>query len=82
MDNEQGHYEVNTIEEKTVSDYTGYNFDRIDELEVFEYWLLLRDAIIHKYMQSKEGVEYLENCWRMEQTEPDRQSLRKKMKKD
>lgn len=82
MDNEQGHYEVNTIEEKTVSDYTGYNFDRIDELEVFEYWLLLRDAIIHKYMQSKEGIEYLENCWRMEQTEPDRQSLRKKMKKD
>lgn len=82
MDNEQGHYEVNTIEEKTVGDYTGYNFDRIDELEVFEYWLLLRDAIIHKYMQSKEGIEYLENCWRMEQTEPDRQSLRKKMKKD
>jgi hypothetical protein len=29
-------------------------------------------------MQSSEGKEYLENCWRLEQTEPDRQGLRKK----
>ena len=33
-DSDDGHYEVNTIEEKIVSDYTGYNFDRIEELEV------------------------------------------------
>lgn len=77
---EKGHYEVNTIEEKIVSDYTGYNFDRIDELEVFEYWLLLRDAILYKYMQSEEGIKYLENCWRIEQTAPDREALREKMK--
>lgn len=79
-DSDNGHYEVNTIEEKIVSDYTGYNFDRVEELEVFEYWLLLRDAVIHKYLQTEEGREYLENCWTIEQTKPDRQSLREKMK--
>lgn len=81
-DNSKGHYEVNTIEEKIVSEYTGYNFDRIEDLEVFEYWLLLRDAIVHKYLQTQEGREYLEKCWILEQTKPDRQTLREKMKKD
>lgn len=79
-DSDEGHYEVNTIEEKIVSDYTGYNFDTIEELEVFEYWLLLRDSIVHKYLQTQEGREYLENCWILEQTQPDRQSLREIMK--
>lgn len=76
-----GHYEVNTIEEKIVCEYTGYNFDRIEELDVFEYWLLLRDAVVYNYMQTEEGREYLENCWRIEQTNPDRQTIRKKMQK-
>jgi len=78
---EEGHYEVNTIEEKIVSEYTGYNFDRIDELEVFEFWLLLRDAIIYRYMQTEEGRKYLDNCWRIEQTKPQREALRKKVGK-
>ncbi|OCB00396.1 hypothetical protein BGS1_15760 [Clostridium beijerinckii] len=82
MDSDEGHYEVNTIEEKTVSNYTGYDFDRVDELEVFQYWLLLRDAIVYKHLQTKEGREYLEKCWIMEQTKPDRQSLREKMGKN
>lgn len=79
---DKGHYEINTIEEKIVSEYTGYNFDRLDELTIFEYWLLLRDAVIYNYMQTDEGKEYLENCWRMEQTEPDRRTLREKMKRE
>ncbi len=82
MDSDEGHYEVNTIEEKTVSNYTGYDFDRVDELEVFQYWLLLRDAIVYKHLQTKEGSEYLEKCWIMEQTKPDRESLREKMGKN
>ncbi|WP_254306607.1 hypothetical protein [Clostridium sp. 001] len=49
---------------------------------MFEYWLLLRDAVIYNYKQTKEGREYLENCWRIEQTEPDRKSLREKMKEN
>jgi hypothetical protein len=30
-------------------------------------------------MQTSEGNEYLENCWRMEQTSPDRKALREKL---
>jgi hypothetical protein len=77
----EGHYSVNTIEEKVVCKYTGYDFDRLDELEVFEYWLLLRDAVIYNHMQSEEGNKYLENCWRMEQVNPDRKRIREKMEK-
>jgi hypothetical protein len=42
---------------------------------------LLRDAVIFNYMHTEEGNEYLENCWRMEQTVPDREALRKKVGK-
>ena len=49
---------------------------------IFEYWLLLRDAVVYNYMQTTEGNEYLENCWRMEQTEPNRKALREKMRKE
>lgn len=37
--------------------------------------------LLHKLMQTKEGREYLDNCWRMEQTKPDRKKLREKMRK-
>jgi len=48
-------------------------------MEVFEYWLLLRDAVIYNYMQTEQGREYLDNCFRMEQTEPNRQAIREQM---
>ena len=38
--------------------------------------MLLRDAFIYKQSQTKEGREYLEECWILEQTEPDREALR------
>lgn len=65
-----------------VSEYTGFNFILIEELEVFEFWLYLRDAVVYKYMQTEEGKKYLENCWRMEQTKPDRKAIRNKMKEN
>ncbi|AGK95410.1 hypothetical protein Clopa_0348 [Clostridium pasteurianum BC1] len=77
-DNE-GHYKVNTVEEKIVSEYTGYDFDRLGQLNIFEFWLLLRDAIIYNNSQTKAGREYLENCWSIDKTEPDRESIRRKM---
>lgn len=49
---------------------------------VFEYWLMLRDAVIHNYRQTEEGCKYLEKCWRMEQVRPDREGLRKKIRKE
>lgn len=46
---------------------------------VFEYWLLLRDAVVYNYMQTEEGREYLDKCWIMEQIRPDRKRLRDKL---
>ena len=43
---------------------------------MFEFWLLLRDSYIYKLKQSEEGMKYLDKCWILEQTKPDRQALR------
>ena len=81
-EDENGHYEINTIEEKLISKYTGLNFLQIEELDIIQYWCFLRDSIIYGYSQTEKGQEYLEKCWIMEQTKPDRESLRNKFKKD
>nr|DAL49724.1 MAG TPA_asm: hypothetical protein [Caudoviricetes sp.] len=44
--------------------------------------LLMRDAFIFKQSQTPAGREYLENCWRIEQTEPDRKALRRRFGKE
>ncbi|KIL06592.1 hypothetical protein SR42_15745 [Clostridium botulinum] len=80
-DENKGHYEINTIEEKLISEYTRLNFIQIDELNIIEFWAYLRDSIIYKYNQTEKGQEYLEKCWIMEQTQPDRESLRNRFKK-
>ena len=77
-DDDEGHYKLNYLEDKLVYDYTGFNFTQIEEMNVIEYWSLLRDAVIYKYMQTEEGEKYLERCWILEQTSPDRAKLRKK----
>ena len=64
-----------------MAEYTGYDFDRIEELTVFEFWSYLRDAAIYKWSQTDGGRAYMEKCRRMEQTEPDRKALRSKTKK-
>ncbi len=81
-DDSKGHYEINTIEEKLISEYTGLNFIQVDDLNIIEFWVYLRDALIYKYNQTEQGQEYLEKCWIMEQTKPDREGLRNKFKKD
>jgi len=48
------------------------------ELDIYEYWTLLRDAVIYKYMQTESGQEYLNRCWMLEQTKPDRRKLKEK----
>lgn len=76
------HYPVTTIGERLVSEYSGLNFVQIEDLPIDTYLLLMRDAFIYKQSQSEGGREYLNNCWRIEQTEPDKQALRKKFKKE
>lgn len=60
-----------------VSWYSGMNFDELMKLDCFTFKILLRDAYITKMRQTEEGREYLQNCWLIRQTEPDRAKLRR-----
>lgn len=75
------HYRLNTKGEKLVIDYLNITIFDVQEMPIDLYLYFLREANIHKLMQTKEGREYLDNCWRMEQTKPDRKKLREKMRK-
>ncbi len=65
-----------------VSEYTGLNFIEVGKLNYLQYLIWRRDAFIQWLSRSEAGQEYLDNAWRMEQTEPDRPSLRKKLGKE
>ena len=75
------HYRLNTKGEKLVIDYLNITIFDVQEMPIHLYLYFMREANIHKLMQTKEGREYLDNCWRMEQTKPDRKKLREKMRK-
>ena len=63
---------------KLVSDYTRMDFNQVIELDCVTYKILAKDAFVDKLGQTEEGREYLENCWILTQTKPDREKLRKK----
>lgn len=65
------------MENKIISDYTGFNFYEVGELDVVTYYTYLRDAFIYNCSQTEKGQEYLENAWYLEQTDCDREGLRK-----
>lgn len=44
--------------------------------------MLKRDAFIYNMNQSKEGKEYLNNAWRLNETAPDKKSLREAFGKE
>ncbi len=46
------------------------------KLDCYTYRVLLKDAFVHKMSQSKEGQEYLETAWILQQTTPNREKLR------
>lgn len=54
----------------------------VGELCYYDYLVLLRDAIIYTLQGKEKGREYLEKCWILEQTEPDRKALRKRSGKE
>lgn len=74
-----GHkYNTPTWYKHLVAGYTGLNFHQIGQLNYLEFLQYRRDAFINWLSQSEEGQKYLDNAWRMEQTEPDRDALRRK----
>lgn len=64
-----------------VAQYTLLDFNQIGELNYVTFLEYRRDAFIQKYRETEAGREYLENAWRMEQTQPDRVRLREKLGK-
>ena len=63
-------------------DYARLNFLEIEQLPIDVYLGLRRDAFIYKLNKTEKGREYLENCWIMEQTSPDREKLRQRFGKE
>ena len=61
-----------------MSEYTGLNFFEVSQLDYLQYLVWRRDAFIYMLTRTEAGQEYLDNAWRMEQTEPDRSALREK----
>ena len=83
MGNQGGHkYSVSTYWVHRVSEYTGLNFKEVWALNYLEYLQLRRDAFISWLSRTEAGTEYLDNAWRMEQTQPDRKALREKFGKE
>jgi len=74
-------YQPSTWEERYICRYTNLNIYQVQEFDIFEHALYLRDAYIEIQRQTTEGREYLDKCYRMEQTEPDRAALRKQFGK-
>ena len=62
--------------------YTGLDIHEVGRLNYIEYLTYRRDAFLARMSQTEAGQEYLDNAWRMEQTEPDRKALRKKLGKE
>lgn len=64
-----------------MAEYAGLSLPAVRELDYLQYLIWRRDAYIHMLSRTEAGQEYLDNAWRMEQTQPDRAGLRKKLGK-
>ena len=60
-----------------VSAYTGLTFHEVGQLDYGTFLLWRRDAYIAGLNRTEAGRQYLAECWRMEQTQPDRRKLRR-----
>lgn len=61
---------------KLVSDYSGLDFLKVNELEIFDFWGLLHDAVVWNLSKTESGRDYLESAFNHAQTEPDILALR------
>ena len=64
-------YTAYTVSDKLVADYANMSIYDIDKISILDYWLLERDAFIAALSKTKEGREYLNNAYRIKQTEAD-----------
>lgn len=74
---EKRYYSCDTWEIKTVSDYTGLNFNEVYKLTITRFWAWLRDGFIYNCERTKQGLDYLEKAYYNSQTDSDREAIRK-----
>lgn len=60
-----------------VAEYVGIPMTEVGELDYIDYLVYRRDAFIYNASQTKKGREYLRNAYRLTQTKPDREKLKK-----
>ena len=69
-------YEITSYWEHMVADYCRISMFEVEDLDYIDYLRLRRDAFITMLSQTEKGQEYLDNAWILEQTAPDKKSLR------
>lgn len=74
-------YKLVSHREKIISKYCNISILDVEELDLVEYLFFYREAVIYNCMQTDDGIEYLKNAHRLQQTEPDREKLREKYNK-
>lgn len=74
-------YIVSSGEAKIIADYLNMSVIDVDNLDIVAYRKFLRDAVIYNNMQTKEGRDWLDNAWILEQDKPDRKALRNRYSK-
>lgn len=76
----KGHkYTTTSWWQHLVAQYVGISLLEVRQLDYMQYLIWRRDAYIYWLSSFEAGQEYLDNAWRMEQTEPDRAALRNKL---
>lgn len=82
MEDSEGHkYDVVSYWEHLTADYMRISILQVEELDYFDYLEYRRDAFIYSLNQTESGREYLDNAYRLEQTAPDKNSLREQFRK-
>lgn len=71
-------YKLVSHREKMISKYCGISIFQVEELDLVEFLFYYKEAVIYNCMQTEDGIEYLQNAYRLQQTEPDRKKLREK----
>lgn len=62
---------------KMIASYTKMSFSEVMELPYSLFFLYRHDAFVHNNRQTDDGREFLKALWRLQQTEPDLDAIRK-----
>lgn len=61
-----------------MAEYCNIPLFQVYEMDIFTFWAILHDVVVYNRSQTKEGRTWLKNAWRIRQTEPETEKLRRK----